>query len=266
MKVALVTGISSGIGRSTAIALKDAGYRVFGTVRKPGGEVPDGIERLVLDVTDEASVQTAVAELKSKTGRLDLLVNNAGAALSGAIEEASTEQAQRLFDVNFFGVSRVTRAVLPMMREQGSGRVVIISSVLGFLPGPYLGYYTASKHAVEGYGESLDHEVRGFGVRVVLVEPGFTKTRLDQNSAAAANPVRAYEQARTRVQGVVNQSIESGDDPALIARAVLEAATAEKPKLRYPVGKRAGTLAKLRSLLPSGMFDRSLRSQMRLDG
>jgi NAD(P)-dependent dehydrogenase (short-subunit alcohol dehydrogenase family) len=265
MKVALVTGVSSGIGRAAAVALSDAGFRVFGTVRSAGADMPPKIERLVLDVRDEASVQTAVAQLQGKAGRLDVLVNNAGAALSGAIEETTTEQAQGLFDVNFFGVSRVTRGVLPMMRAQGSGRILIVSSVLGFLPAPFMGFYAASKHALEGYGESLDHEVRGFGVRVVLIEPAFTRTRLDQNTTLAS-PIADYGTLRGRVQAVVNKAIENGDDPTLIARAVVAAATAANPRLRYPVGKGAGTLAKLRSLAPAGFFDRSFRRQFRMDG
>jgi short-subunit dehydrogenase len=186
--------------------------------------------------------------------------------LSGAIEEASIDQAKALFEVNFFGVTRVTSAVLPLMREQGSGRVVIISSVVGFLPAPFMGYYAASKHAVEGYGESLDHEVRGFGVRVALIEPGFTKTKIDQNATVAAHPLEAYGSARAKALGRLNQAIEKGEDPDAIAHAVVEAATAVRPKLRYPAGKGSGTLATLRRLLPAGMFDRSFRGQMGLDG
>src|SRR5262245_60716735 len=134
MPVAIVTGISSGIGRSTAAALAQAGFKVFGTVRKPGAEVAQGVERLVLDVRDQASIDRAVAEVKEKAGRVDVLVNNAGGVLSGAIEETGVEQAQALFDVNFFGVVRMTRSVLPVMRAQGSGRVIMMSSVVGFLP------------------------------------------------------------------------------------------------------------------------------------
>jgi NAD(P)-dependent dehydrogenase (short-subunit alcohol dehydrogenase family) len=266
MSVALVTGVSSGIGRSTALALSQAGFVVYGTVRKPDAEVPQGIERVVLDVRDQGSIDAAVREVHQKAGRIDVLVNNAGGALSGAIEETGTEQAQALFDVNFFGVVRVTRAVLPVMRAQGSGRILLMSSVVGFLPAPFLGFYAASKHALEGYGESLDHEVRAFGVRVLLIEPGFMKTRIDQNSAVAAQKIDAYAAVRDRVQASVNTAVEKGDDPKLVAKAVVEAATAAKPKLRYTVGKGAGTLATLRSLMPAGIFDRSLRSQFRLDG
>jgi NAD(P)-dependent dehydrogenase (short-subunit alcohol dehydrogenase family) len=228
--------------------------------------VPPGIERLVLDVRDQGSIDAAIAEVQQKAGRIDVLVNNAGGVLQGAIEETDTKQAQALFDVNFFGAARMTRAVLPVMRGQGSGRILMMSSVLGFLPSPFSGYYSASKHALEGYSESLDHEVRPFGVRVVLIEPGFMKTRIDQNAAVATSKIEAYAAVRERVEASVIAGVEKGDDPALVARAVVEAATVTKPKLRYTVGKGAGTLATLRSFLPSGMFDRSFRSQFRMDG
>src|SRR5262249_40012687 len=136
-KVALVTGVSSGIGQAIATELGKAGYRVFGTVRS--GSAPLGIETLVMDVRDQASVDAAVRDILDKGHRIDVLVNNAGAALVGAIEETDTAQAQALFDVNFFGAARVTQAVLPTMRAQGSGRIVFISSILGFLPHPFMG-------------------------------------------------------------------------------------------------------------------------------
>jgi len=266
MKVAIVTGISSGIGRSSAVALSEAGFKVFGTVRKADAEVPRGIERLVLDVRDEACVGRAVRKVHEKAGRIDVLVNNAGGALSGAIEETPTDQAQALFDVNFFGAARMTRAVLPTMRAQGSGRILMMSSVVGFLPAPFLGYYAASKHALEGYSESLDHEVRPFGVRVVLIQPGFMKTRIDKNSAVAVEKIDAYAPARVRMQASVNTVVEKGDDPGLVAKAVVEAATVSKPTPRYTVGKGAAMLATLRSFMPSGMFRRSFRSQLGMDG
>jgi NAD(P)-dependent dehydrogenase (short-subunit alcohol dehydrogenase family) len=265
-RIALVTGVSSGIGRVVAGELAAGGFLVFGSVRRPDGEVPSGVERVVLDVRDQASIERAVAEILERAGRIDVLVNNAGGSILGAIEETDTAQAQALFDVNFFGAVRVTQAVLPAMRRQKSGRVLFISSVLGFLPAPYMGFYAASKHAVEGYAESLDHEVRSLGVRALLIQPAFMKTRLDQNSERARGNIADYQAARERVGAGINASVERGDDPQLVARAVLRAATAERPRLRYPVGKGAGMLAKLRSFLPSAMFDRSFRKEFHLDG
>jgi NAD(P)-dependent dehydrogenase (short-subunit alcohol dehydrogenase family) len=171
-KVVLITGASSGIGRATAELLTSRGYRVFGTARNPDTVVPlQGVELLPLDVRDDGSVQAGVETALSRGGRIDVLVNNAGYAVVGAIEETSPSEAQALFDTNVFGVLRMVRAVLPAMRRQGSGTIVNTSSVLGFLPGPFMGLYASSKHALEGLSESLDHEVRGFGIRVVLVEP-----------------------------------------------------------------------------------------------
>src|SRR5262249_49386197 len=180
--------------------------------------------------------------------------------------ETDTAQAQALFDVNFFGAVRVTQAVLPAMRRQKSGRVLFISSVVGFLPAPYMGFYAASKHALEGYAESLDHEVGSLGVGALLIERGFMKTRIDQNSQRARGNIDDYRAARERVGAGINASVEHGDDPERVAKVVRQAATTPRPRLRYPVGKGAGTLAKLRNFLPSAIFDRSLRREFNLDG
>ena len=139
---------------------------------RPPGETRGGVVFLPLDVTDDESVAGAVREVLDRSGRIDVLVNNAGVGVSGAAEESSIEQARALFDTNLFGSIRMTRAVLPHMREQGSGRIINVSSVLGFMPAPFMALYAATKHAIEGYSESLDHEVREHGVRVLLVEPG----------------------------------------------------------------------------------------------
>jgi NAD(P)-dependent dehydrogenase (short-subunit alcohol dehydrogenase family) len=248
-----------------AEALAGAGYRVFGSVRAADARVPDGVERIELDVRSDASVERAAREIVERAGRIDVLVNNAGGALVGAIEETDTAQAQALFDVNFFGAARMTRAVLPVMRKAESGRIVFISSVVGFLPAPFMAYYAASKHALEGYAESLDHELRGFGVRALLVEPGFMKTKIDRNSSQAAHPLDAYRAARERAAAGIQASVEAGDDPALVAAVVLEAVRARAPSLRYTVGKGAGLLAALRRFMPAGAFDRSLRREFKLD-
>jgi NAD(P)-dependent dehydrogenase (short-subunit alcohol dehydrogenase family) len=190
-KVVLITGASSGIGRATAELLTSRGYRVFGAARNPDTVVPlQAVELLPLDVRDDGSVQAGVETALSRGGRIDVLVNNAGYTVVGAIEETSPSEAQALFDTNVFGVLRMVRAVLPAMRRQGSGTIVNTSSVLGLLPGPFMGLYASSKHALEGLSESLDHEVRGFGIRVVLVEPSFTKTQIGTNAiqTIAAQP------------------------------------------------------------------------------
>jgi short-subunit dehydrogenase len=194
--VALVTGASSGIGNATAKALQNAGFRVFGTSRRAASERPDGVTMLTCDVTDDVSVAKLVDDVLAQVGRIDLLVNNAGMGLLGGAEESSMVQARSLFDVNVFGVFRVTNAVLPTMRHQGKGRIVNLSSVQGFIPAPYFALYSSTKHAVEGYSESLDHELRPFGIRVVLVEPAYTRTSFEDNLAKPDQLLNIYDSAR----------------------------------------------------------------------
>ena len=176
-KIALVTGASSGIGEATAERLAKAGYKVYGTSRRGAQAGKRSFEMLPLDVTSDESVEAAVSEVMRLDGRIDLLVNNAGFGVAPAgAEESSIEQARSIFETNFFGLVRMTRAVVPHMRRQGSGRIINIGSVLGFLPMPYGALYAATKHAVEGYSESLDHELRTRGIRVSVIEPAYTKT------------------------------------------------------------------------------------------
>ncbi|HEU6449731.1 MAG TPA: oxidoreductase [Verrucomicrobiae bacterium] len=264
-KTALVTGVSSGIGREIAQLLAERGACVFGTVRNLKSASPiHGVELISMDVTEDASVNAAVQTIVQKAGPIQFLVNNAGYSFMGALEETSVEEARQQFETNLFGVLRVTNAILPGMRQQGFGRIVNISSVLGFLPAPYWGIYAASKHAVEGYTETLDHEIRRFGVRALLVEPAYTKTNLIGNTKSAKLALDAYADERKRLTAVAFKSIETGDDPRLVADAVLTASTAKSPKLRYPVGKGVA-LSRMRRFVPAGMFDKSFRKQFQLD-
>jgi NAD(P)-dependent dehydrogenase (short-subunit alcohol dehydrogenase family) len=257
--VALVTGASSGIGRATARALAEAGFSVVGTSRNATAATPiEGVELVDLDVAQDASVERAVAGTIERFGRIDLLVNNAGIGGAGAAEEASVEQAQRIFDTNVFGVIRTTRAVLPHMRAQRAGRIVNVSSVLGFVPAPYMAVYAATKHAVEGYSESLDHEVRQFGVRVLLVQPGYTKTGFEANAVGADLPLAVYADQRQVFDQIIARSMDAGDDPALVARAVVAAATDRRPRLRYTVGSLTKRVGTLRRFAPARAFDRQI--------
>ncbi len=262
--VAIVTGASGGIGEATARALHAAGYRVFGTYRRPPATRAPGIDYLACDVTDDESVKAAVGKVLSQTGRIDLLVNNAGVGLIAGAEESSLEQAKSLVDVNLFGVIRMTNAVLPVMRRQGSGRIVNISSVMGFIPAPFMALYAASKHALEGYSESLDHEIRGSGVRVVLVEPAYTRTSFEGNVYRADQQLDVYQSARTNAQGVMRDAMKIADSPELVARAVVRASTEVNPRRRYTAGRTARQVSLLRRFVPESAFDRSLRKQMRL--
>jgi len=253
-KVALVTGASAGIGRATTALLAREGYRVFGSLRSESVDLPAGVERTILDVRDDASVQAAVAGILELAGRIDVLVNNAGATVMGSVEETSDALARDLFDINVFGSARTARAVLPSMRERRSGRIVFVSSALGFLPAPYMGWYSASKHAVEALGETLDHEVRGFGVRSLLVEPGYVSTGIGRKAPAAA-ALQAYASRRTRVEATLLKHIAGGDAPERIAERILEAVEDRHPRSRYAAGRGITTLSLLRRAAPSRIFD-----------
>lgn len=261
--VALITGASSGIGLATARALQRDGYRVFGTSRKEVAD-PQGITMLVCDVTDEVSIQKAVDEVLRLTGRIDLLVNNAGIGLLGGAEESSAMQAKALFDVNVFGVLRVTNAVLPVMRRQRQGRIINMSSILGLIPAPYNALYASTKHAIEGYSESLDHEVRTQGIRVVLVEPGVTRTAFEENLTKADQPIPLYDTARTHAETLMREIVEAGDAPEVVADMVVKAANAFSPKRRYTAGKAAGQVRFMRRFLPESFVDKNLRKFSRL--
>jgi NAD(P)-dependent dehydrogenase (short-subunit alcohol dehydrogenase family) len=266
MGVALVTGASSGIGAATAERLERAGYTVFGTSRRAAPDARRPFQMLILDVTDDASVQAAVDEVMRRAGRIDLLVNNAGFGVAPAgAEESSIEQVQSIFDTNFLGVVRMTRAVLPHMRRQGSGRIVNIGSVLGFLPMPYGALYSATKHAIEGYSESLDHEVRPLGIRVSVIEPAYTKTPFDANFMAPDKKLDVYQEARDVVTKRVNAVMATATEPAVVADVVLKAATAAHPKRRYTAGALAARLRWLRRFAPESMLDAALRKDLRLD-
>ena len=263
--VVLITGASSGIGRAVASVFAAHGFEVFGTSRNPHRTEPiAGVELIALDVTDAASVTAAVTTVVARAGRIDILVNNAGFGVLGAAEESSTAQAQELFDTNFFGLVRLTREVLPYLRAQGSGRIVNVGSVLGFLPAPYAALYAASKHAVEGYSESLDHETRDFGVRVTVVEPGYTSTSFEANATDVDSPIGNYAPVREHVKKVLVQSVQAGDDPAVVAQVVWKAATSRTPKLRYPAGPMARRLALLKKYAPTALLDKGIRRANKL--
>lgn len=257
--VALVTGASTGIGNATAKTLQDAGFRVFGTSRRAAAERSDGVTMLTCDVTDDGSVAKLIDDVLAEAGRIDLLVNNAGVGLLGGAEESSIVQAQALFDVNVFGVLRMTNAVIPTMRRQGSGRIVNLSSVLGFIPAPYFALYASTKHAIEGYSESLDHELRQFGVRVVLVEPAYTRTSFEENLTRPDQLLGIYASARAGMEVILRKAFDAGDAPEVISRTVLKAATDSVPRRRYAAGKMARQVSFLRRFVPASAFDRSLR-------
>src|SRR6185295_7563134 len=264
--IALVTGASSGIGKATAERLATAGYQVYGTSRRGAQTSQRSFAMLPLDVTSDASVAAAVSELMRLEGRIDLLVNNAGFGVAPAgAEESSIEQARSIFDTNFFGIVRMTRAVVPYMRKQGSGRIINIGSVLGFLPMPYGALYAATKHAVEGYSESLDHELRTRGIRVSIVEPAYTKTPFDANFLEPDARLDEYSEARAGVSKRVKEVMATAEPPGVVADTVLKAANAARPKVRYAAGRLANRLRLLRRFAPVGLVDAGIRKDLQLD-
>lgn len=263
-QVVLVTGVSSGIGRTTAEQFARRGCAVFGTVRNLATATPlPGVTLVAMDVRDTDSVQRAVADIIGRAGRIDVLVNNAGMNMTGAVEETSIAEAHVMFETNVFGAMRTIQAVLPHMRQQRGGRIVNISSVLGFLPSPYMGLYSASKHAIEGLSESLDHEVRQFGIRVTLVEPAYAKTSLEANSPTAKSTIAAYDRERTSAAAAVVREINKAPAPDSVAATIVDAALGKWRMRRTPPGP-ASLLSKLRRFMPAGPVDASLRKQFGL--
>jgi NAD(P)-dependent dehydrogenase (short-subunit alcohol dehydrogenase family) len=264
--IALVTGASSGIGEATAERLAKAGYKVYGTSRRGARPGRHSFEMLSLDVTSDASVEAAVSTLMKLEGRIDLLVNNAGFSVAPAgAEESSLDQARAIFDTNFFGIVRMTRAVVPHMRRQGSGRIINIGSVLGLVPQPYGALYAATKHAVEGYSESLDHELRTRGIRVSVIEPAYTKTQFDANFLEPDAKLDEYREIRSSLGKTLTKLMATADEPSVVADVVLKAASAAHPKLRYTAGAIAARIRLLRKFAPAGLVDAGIRKGLNLD-
>ncbi len=278
-KVVLITGASSGFGKACAEHLAGLGHRVYGTSRRarfedeaaaPGGDATasrGSVRMLPMDVREDDSVARAVAFVQTDAGRLDVLVNNAGLALAGAVEDTTVDEARALFETNLFGVHRVCRAALPILRAQGAGLIINVSSLAGLVTVPFQGFYSASKYALESMTDALRMEVAPFGIRVVLIEPGdfksgFTAARV---FAAANNEGSPYAERCARAVGVMEDDEQNGADPAALATRLAEAIAATAPRVRYPVGARAQTLAvKLKPFLPTRVFDHALMRQYKV--
>ncbi|ADI29164.1 oxidoreductase [Methylotenera versatilis] len=265
-KIAIVTGASSGIGEATAELLANSGYKVYGTSRKGAQGAQRPYKMIALDVNSEESIEAALKEVIQIEGRIDLVVNNAGFGVApGGAEESSIEQTKMIFDTNFFGIVRMTRAVVPYMRKQGEGRIINIGSILGLIPAPYMATYAATKHAVEGFSESLDHELRTRGIRVSVVEPGYTNTQFEANTLEVDAKVDEYNLARKALAKLIKIAVAGGDDPKVVANVVRKAANAKHPKLRYAAGKLACRLSFLRRFAPAALVDIGIRKELKLD-
>jgi NAD(P)-dependent dehydrogenase (short-subunit alcohol dehydrogenase family) len=272
-KAVLVTGCSTGIGRATAEHLAAKGWPVYATARRPDSiaDLQDkGCRTLALDVTDEASMRTAVDAISAESGAVGVLINNAGYGLEGAAEVTPMDEVRRQFETNVFGLFRLCQLVLPGMREQGWGRIVNISSVGGKMTLPGGAYYHASKHAVEAFSDALRFETAGFGVRVIVVEPGLIKTEFANtvnanveraetgpyavfNEAVAKNVAGAYEGVMGKLGGAVG--------PDAVAEVIERAITRDRPRTRYRITSGARFILTMRKLLPDRGYDAFLRTQ-----
>ena len=252
--VALVTGASSGIGKATAERLAVGGFRTFGTSRSERPDA-DGIEMVRLDVRSADSVRECVDRVMSRAGRLDVLVNNAGVMHQGLAEETSVDEARAAFETNFFGVVRLTDAVLPLMRERRSGRVINIGSLAAWVGEPGEGFYAATKAALARYTEALGYETRSLGIRVSLIEPGAFVTPVVEAASTADNRIAAYDDIRESAETALERNLEKGGDPRRVADLVLKTATVRRPRPRYGIGGGGRSIPLLKVLLPRRWFD-----------
>lgn len=277
-KTALVTGASSGFGLLASVRLAEAGYTVAATMRSPDERssaklleaarragVAERLHVLRMDVTEESSIHQAVNETLTLTGKIDVLVNNAGIALGGMVEDLPMEAWRKQMETNFFGLVAVTKAVLPHMREQRAGKIIQISSVSGRVGFPGYGAYASSKFAVEGFSESLRLELLPFGIHVVLIEPGAYKTDIWGKGLAAmtAPPTSPYADMLEAVTAYSRRAAETAPDPDEVARAIVLAAQSPSPRLRYLMGQGSAAIQAGKALLPWKWFERLILRALR---
>jgi NAD(P)-dependent dehydrogenase (short-subunit alcohol dehydrogenase family) len=260
-RVVLVTGASSGIGASCASYLASKGLRVYGASRR--ALAPVGVNALAMDVSCDSSVSRAVESVTEREGRLDIVVNNAGMGIAGAVEDTSIDEAKAQFEVNFFGVLRVCRATLPVLRARGSGYLINIGSIGGLIAIPYQGLYSASKFAIEGLTESLRMEVRPFGIRTVLIEPGDHRTSFTESRRmTSASKGSVYAEKAGPAVARMAKDEQNGTDPDAVGRLLYWIVNTADPRLRYTVGPAPQRAAVwLKRLLPNAVMERIMRSQ-----
>ena len=265
-RVALVTGASSGMGRSFALQLQQAGFLVYGAARRLDrmedlGE--HGIRPLAMDVTDDQSMTEGVSQLLREAGRIDVLVNNAGYGSYGAVEDVPLAEARRQFEVNVFGAARLTQLVLPAMRDQASGTIINITSMGGKIYTPFGAWYHATKFALEAFSDCLRLETKSFGIHVVVIEPGAIRTEwsgiaADHLVETSANGVYANNAGQVAKSFRSEATAKQSSPPELVARTVVKAATARRPKTRYAVGFGARPLIFMRGLLSDRTYDAAM--------
>ena len=272
-KVALVTGASSGIGMGAALKFIDEGFTVYAAARrtelmaeisKKGGKV------IKLDLCDSASIKDCVETIKEKEGRIDVLVNNAGFGLGGSIEDLPMEEVRKQFDVNVFGLGELTQKVLPVMRNQKSGRIINISSMAGRFSSPFSGWYHATKYSVEAFSDALRMEVAPFGIKVVIIEPGMIQTdwgvihgkNIRKYSGNTAYSENANAAAKFYETGYVNKN--NLTDPKVISNLIVKTALVKNPRARYSAGKMSKTYIFLKKILPDCLYDMATRLSLKI--
>ncbi|MEU7800495.1 oxidoreductase [Micromonospora arborensis] len=261
MKVCLVTGASSGIGLATALELLRAGHTVYGAarrvhrmnaIREAGGHA------VPMDVTKQEDLDRVVRTVVDEQGRIDVLVNNAGSVLHGAVEDVSIDLAREQFDVNVFAPARLVQLVLPYMRGQRSGTLINVSSIGGEIALPLGAWYYASKHALEAFSDTLRMEVEPFGVNVVIIQPGIIKTEFEDQTAAQLRQFSGAGAYREQAEAMARRSetgLSGGSDPGVVATTIRQAIESDRPDTRYPVGWLADKLLQLNRSLPDREFD-----------
>ena len=268
-KVALITGASSGIGKETASLLAKNGFTVYAAARrteKMKDLEKDGIHLLSMDVSDDMSIQNGVAKILKEQGRIDILVNNAGYGSYGALEDVPMSEARYQFEINIFGMARLIQLVLPGMRAQHAGKIINVSSMGGRFGEPHGAWYHATKFAVEGLSDSLRMELLEFGIDVVVIQPGAILTEwstIARENLEKVSGHTAYKDLTAKHIKMLATGDTNGSKPIVVAKAIVEAATAAKPKTRYAIGKYAKLLLTLKSILSDRMFDKVMLGLMK---
>lgn len=268
MKV-LITGASSGIGRAAALYLSEKGFQVAGASRNPDNTAATSqnaaaFPSVAMDVTDAASVKNGIAKAAEILGGIDVLINNAGVSHVGPFEEMSEEEGRGVMETNFFGAAAVAREVIPIMRRQGKGLIINVSSLAGFMGIPFQSYYAAGKFALEGLSESLRMELAPQNIKVVLVEPGNIKTEINSNRQRHETVPEHYRASYETVREIIEKSVDDAEPPEVIARTIHKIILSKNPKTRYPSGKGSVSINLLVRLLPQFLVEKLLMRYYRL--
>jgi len=262
-KTVLITGASSGFGLMLATDLHQQGMNVLGTSRDPAkhaGRVP--FKLIGLNVDDDSSIQSFKDELFKHIKQLDVLVNNAGYMVTGIAEETPIALGRQQFETNFWGTVKVTNALLPYFRKQKHGQIITVSSIVGLMGPPNLAFYTASKHAVEGYFKSLRFELDQFNIKVSMVEPVWSKTNLGHNAVSATNRIAEYDEYRRKANAVTQKGLDEADPPGAVVKTITRLIEAKRPKFSNPVGKGVGMILFLQNHAPS-IFEGAILKSVR---